>query len=248
MTSRPAASTRPLPQPIPQPMPSAQSQPQPTAQNTATPSRTSAQGRPVPQPVAALNGISHGRTESASSVTRAPPPPPPGRPAAPPKDTYRALYDFSGQSANELTLQKNEIIEIIQQEGNGWWLGKKLDGSAQGWTPSAYLVKEAPKPAPPPAPPAAVAPIVNGNGVVPRPGGRAKATPPAPPAKRPASKKPAPAPTPRDSAVSMSSTGGADGGRGTPDSGKPSLAGGLAEALRARQASMQGKREEEDDW
>lgn len=36
--------------------------------------------------------------------------------------------------------------------------------------------------------------------------------------------------------------GGKDGSRA------PSLAGGLAEALRARQMSMQGKREEDDDW
>lgn len=53
----------------------------------------------------------------------------------------------------------------------------------------------------------------------------------------------------RDSAVSMTMNGS---GRATPESGKstptPSLAGGLAEALRARQASMQGKREEDDDW
>lgn len=48
------------------------------------------------------------------------------------------------------------------------------------------------------------------------------------------------------------SSGGS--GRDTPNSdGKsdgrtPSLAGGLAEALRARQMSMQGKRDEDEDW
>lgn len=101
-------------------------------------------------------------------------------------------------------------------------------------------------PAPPPPPPAA-------NGA-PRPAAKAKPTPPAPPAKRPIGKKPAPTPAPRDSAVSMSSLGvNGDSGRGTPDStrsGTPSLAGGLAEALRARQASMQGKKntDDDDDW
>lgn len=79
----------------------------------------------------------------------------------------------------------------------------------------------------------------------------AKPTPPAPPTKRPVGRgtKPAPPPmAPRDSAVSMSSTAS---GRATPDGGgggKPSLAGGLAEALRARQISMQGKKDEDDDW
>lgn len=154
---------------------------------------------------------------------------------------------------------------------SGWCLVKKLDGSASGWAPSAYL-KEEPqsRPAPPPAPPAPpiaparseptasqnLASALNGSA---RPVAKAKPTPPAPPAKRPvAGKRPAPPPAPRDSAVSMG-TNGSDSvggsGRETPDSsrttGGNSLAGGLAEALRARQMSMQGKRdedEEEDAW
>lgn len=82
------------------------------------------QSRPVPQPVAAVNGFGHGRTDSASSVNRAPPPPPP--PAAPhvaKKDNYKALYDFAGQSQNELTLVKDESIEVLQKEGNGKYPG-----------------------------------------------------------------------------------------------------------------------------
>lgn len=78
---------------------------------------------------------------------------------------------------------------------------------------------------------------------------RSKPTPPAPPAKRPvAGRKPAPPPAPRDSGMSISSNGsGNNSGRSTPT---PSLAGGLAEALRARQSAMQGnaKKEDEDDW
>lgn len=52
----------------------------------------------------------------------------------------------------------------------------------------------------------------------------------------------------------MSSVGAGEGGSGrvTPEpssvGGKPSLAGGLAEALRQRQASMQGKKDDDDDW
>ena len=52
----------------------------------------------------------------------------------------------------------------------------------------------------------------------------------------------------------MSSVGARGGGRGrvTPEpssvGGKPNLAGGLAEALRQRQASMQGKKDDHDDW
>lgn len=280
LASRPAATARPVPQPMPQAQPAAlqpREIPIPSAVqvNPVSSRQSTPQSRPVPQPVAAMNGINRNRSESGSSGTRSVPPPPSRPPvAAPQKDTYKALYDFSGQSGNELTMIKGEIVEIVQKESNGiptlssctstkrrltkllgWWLGKKLDGSSQGWTPSAYLVQEAAKPAPPPPPPAAVAPIANGH--LTAPDGltkKAKPTPPAPPAKRPAGKKPAPPPHPRDSAVSM---GGSSGGSGreTPDGpggakgGGVSLAGGLAEALRARQMATQGRgRDDDDDW
>lgn len=112
LASRPATS-RPVPQP--QPMPNAQPA---VSQSRPIPQPTASQARPVPQPVAALNGIGHGRSESSSSVTRGPPPPPP-QPPAPKKDTYKALYDFPGESANELTLTKDEIIEVVQKANNG---------------------------------------------------------------------------------------------------------------------------------
>ena len=74
------------------------------------------------QPSASLlNGISHARNASSSSG-RVPPPPPPPPPAAPPasrEPTYRALYDFAGQSAGELSMSKDEIILVTQKESNG---------------------------------------------------------------------------------------------------------------------------------
>lgn len=253
-----APSSRPTPQPAHALRNSTQSQavpvqPKPIAQPATT------QSRPIPHPIPTVNGINHGRNESASSISRAPPPPPPAAPPSIQKDTFKALYDFAGQTGTELTMAQDEVVEVLKKEPNGWWLAKKLDGSAQGWAPSAYLTPELPKPTPPPAPPAPPATVIHppprtANGIVPNgtsgrpiPTARAKPTPPAPPTKRPVGKKPAPPPAPRDSAVSMSSTGG-NSGRATPDGGKPSLAGGLAEALRQRQASMQGKRDDDDDW
>lgn len=225
---------------------------QPRQTTAATP-----RPNPVPQPVAALsNGTGHARNVSSSS-TRAPPPPPPAAPPAPREPTYRAMYDFTGQSAGELSIKKDEIILVTQKEGNGqyfpeacldhlasnmvsgWWLASRLDKSASGWAPSAYLEEVLNRPAPPPAPPAPPArPAANGV--------RGKPTPPAPPAKRPASKKPGAVAAARDSGYSGSGASSSD--VGARDSGG-SIAGGLAEALRQRQAAMQGRKAaQDDDW
>jgi myosin-1 len=214
-----------------------------------------AQSQVTPQPAAA--------TRSTPSVSRnLPPPPPPAPPASSREPQYRALYDFAGQSDIEITLRKDELVTIEKKEDNGtlipisricpvtnrevlgWWLAVNSSGK-KGWAPSAYLKEEAPPPPPaapafrptPPPPPAKA----NGNAPV----IRAKPQPPAPPAKRPAAggRKPAPPSAPRDSGTSMTSNGSIDSGRNT-----PSLAGGLAEALRARQSAMQSRRDEEDDW
>lgn len=130
----------------------------------------------------------------------------------------------------------------------GWWLAKTASG--EGWAPSAYLKEEEPpapviRPTPPPPPPVA-APRANGaNGAA----ARAKPAPPAPPAKRPAAGRKPQLPTaPRDSGLSLGGGGngsGTDSGRNTPT---PSLAGGLAEALRARQNAMQKPRDDDEDW
>ena len=253
-----AAARKPAPAP----------QPLPQATQPAT------QSRIVPQPVAAIAtaAATHSRNESTSSV-RAPPPPPPA--AAPKKPTAKVLYDFSSDRANELTIRTGEIVQIVSKEGNGtlspiirrnpecqtniftgWWLCMNMTTSTQGWTPEAYLeeqVAPTPKPAPPPppaAPRATPSPVPNGAGAV--AAAKSKPAPPAPPAKRPnmAGRKPAPPPAPRDSTLSMASgdSSGASG-RGTPNStSNASLAGGLAEALRARQSAMQGKHDDDDDW
>lgn len=142
LASRPAASRPAAPRPVPQPIPQHTPQhtthytpqqipqltPQPVHQQTSQgtmlnyrpdPQPAAAQARPLPQPLAGINGIGHGRSESASSLNRAPPPPPPAGPPAAKKDTFRALYDFAGQTANELTIQKDEILEVVTKDGNG---------------------------------------------------------------------------------------------------------------------------------
>ncbi|KAI0964200.1 class II myosin, variant 2 [Taiwanofungus camphoratus] len=95
---------------------------------------------------------------STSSAVRAPPPPP-GRSVAPPPppsepdvDLYRAKYAFEGQQG-EMTLKKDDVVELVEKNDNGWWLMKK-DG-VEGWAPSNYLElvpKATPAPPPPPLP------------------------------------------------------------------------------------------------
>lgn len=92
--------------------------------------------------------------------------------------------------------------------------------------------------APPPPPPPASRPVsatVGSNGYSTAGAQRGKPTPPAPPAKRPLAKKAVALPEARDSGYSASSVGAGESNSG-------SMAGSLAEALRARQAAMNSQR------
>ncbi|KAK4105669.1 hypothetical protein N658DRAFT_492154 [Parathielavia hyrcaniae] len=219
-------------------------QPRPSAGASAA-ARPAASSRPVPQPqpaaaAAAATSVSnptHTRQQSNSSAVRAPPPPPPpAAPAAKPKITAKALYDFVGTRENELSIKAGQVLEIERKENNGWWLAKSAEGQGPGWVPAAYVeeIKQAAPvaaPRPPPPPPAA-----NGSAA------RAKPGAPQPPAKRPAAgKKPAGLQT-RDSGMSLN---GSDGSRSNTPT--PSLAGSLADALLARKNAM-AKKDDDDDW
>lgn len=83
-----------------------------------SPAASQVQSRPVPQP-AAVAIPSHTRNVSSPSSARHVPPPPPAPPAAPKEPQYRVLYDFVGQSANEITIKKDDLITILQKENNG---------------------------------------------------------------------------------------------------------------------------------
>jgi len=202
--------------------------------------------RPITTPVAApLVAASNGFSSASSGRPAPPPPPPPPLQSQASSDpTCKALWDFAGQSKGEMSVKKGEIVIIVKKENNGWWLARPRgsspeDTSVQGWVPSAYVEEikptayAPPPPPPPPPPPAASRPVptpnVMNNGMN---GGRplgGKPTPPVPPSKRPAK---------RASAVGSE-----------PVAGGNSMAGSLAEALKARQAAMGGgKKKEDGDW
>jgi len=66
---------------------------------------------------------------------------------------YKAKYAFEGQDG-EISLQKDDVVELLQKDDNGWWLVSK-DGE-EGWAPYNYLELVPPKAAsvaiPPPPP------------------------------------------------------------------------------------------------
>lgn len=71
-----------------------------------------------------------------------PPPPPPPPMAKQPDPKFEAAYDFPGSGApSELPLKKGDVVFITRQEPSGWSLGKLLDGSKEGWVPTAYMTE-----------------------------------------------------------------------------------------------------------
>ena len=232
---------------------------------------------PKPAHVASTAAAETGRSRPGSGTSaRAPPPAPPAHPAASREPRYRALYEFQGQTENELNLKKDDLVVILQKENNGerrclvvakatavviftnapifpgWWLAKRPESTAQGWTPSAYLQEETgPRGAPPPPPsstgarPSSTSSSVRapgdrasfrsstGSGAGGSSGGgtaatRAKPAPPAPPAKRPAGRgaRPTPPQPPQPPEPRDSGVSGVGGGSGSGVNGANGTVGG----------------------
>ncbi|CAG7854271.1 Myosin-1 AltName: Full=Class I unconventional myosin; AltName: Full=Type I myosin [Serendipita indica DSM 11827] len=114
---------------------------------------------------------------STSSSAAPPPPPPPARaPVAPPsaKPMYKAKYPFQGQDG-ELSLEKDEIVELVKKDDNGWWLMKR--GNEEGWAPYNYLELVPPAAAPAPPPPPARRPVPTPTAPKPAPTASSNGTP-----------------------------------------------------------------------
>ena len=126
MTKKPAPAARAQPQV--QPLPSgARPNPPPApaaVASVARPQQSNGVNHAAAAAAYAMGIPSHPRTQQTvtPAARTVPPPPPPAPPAAPAKKaepTYRALYDFAGQSANELSMKKDEVIIVLQKEANG---------------------------------------------------------------------------------------------------------------------------------
>ncbi|KAL2754955.1 hypothetical protein ACRALDRAFT_2042781 [Sodiomyces alcalophilus JCM 7366] len=219
---------QPARKPQPRPVPTTPS----TASTTASAVSSSRPVPPTPQPAAQQQAAStaaataalpsHTRNSTgATSAAARPPPPAPPAPPAKAKMRAKVLYDFDGQRENELSVRAGEVIEIVQKENNGWWLGKNSSG--QAWVPAAYVEEMAPEPTP-----------------------VQRAPPPQPPRRPAAARKPVglQAQPARDSVISNGASG-SDNSRSTTPT--PSLGNSLADALLARKNAMQ-QREQDDDW
>ncbi|KAF8922986.1 hypothetical protein EDD21DRAFT_385168 [Dissophora ornata] len=69
----------------------------------------------------------------------APPPPVPSR--SRPQKQVRALYSFDATGDGELSMQKGDIIRIVEEIDEGWWEGEMVDSSGirhTGMFPSNY--------------------------------------------------------------------------------------------------------------
>jgi len=65
----------------------------------------------------------------------------PNAPVAPPRtSTYpkaQALYAYTATAPDELSFNKDAIVNIIQKDPSGWWEGE-VDGQ-RGWIPATYV-------------------------------------------------------------------------------------------------------------
>ncbi|KAJ7170185.1 P-loop containing nucleoside triphosphate hydrolase protein [Mycena filopes] len=141
------------PKPASRPKPAARPLPGKTTPSVAPTPVIRATPAAAPKPAAST--AARAPPAKRNSVAAPPPPPPPPPPAAAPAKAatpmYRAKFDFAGEEG-EMSLTKDDLVELIEEDTNGWWLVKK--GGTQGWAPNNYL-EPAPAPAaaapPPPA-------------------------------------------------------------------------------------------------
>ncbi|KAJ3253354.1 hypothetical protein HK103_000733 [Boothiomyces macroporosus] len=83
---------------------------------------------------------------SNSTVGRGPPPPRPVSVNA--IKQVKVLYDFDGETDQELSIRTGEIISVTEEIDSGWWIGTVVGSNRTGMFPSNYteVLKNTPPP------------------------------------------------------------------------------------------------------
>ncbi|GCB73323.1 hypothetical protein scyTo_0002477 [Scyliorhinus torazame] len=60
---------------------------------------------------------------------------------APVEETVVALYDYTANRSDELTIQRYDIIQVLYKDNASWWFGCLANGK-QGYFPANYVANE----------------------------------------------------------------------------------------------------------
>ncbi|MGH0146310.1 UNVERIFIED_CONTAM: hypothetical protein FKN15_030056 [Acipenser sinensis] len=52
-----------------------------------------------------------------------------------------ALYDYTANRSDELTIHRGEIIQVLYKDNDNWWFGRLANGQ-QGYFPANYVADE----------------------------------------------------------------------------------------------------------
>lgn len=51
------------------------------------------------------------------------------------------MYPYEANRADELTIQPGDVITVLYQDNENWWMGELADGR-QGYFPSNYVMQQ----------------------------------------------------------------------------------------------------------
>ena len=78
------------------------------------------------------------KEEENTSTTRSSPPPPP----TPKEDSLgyvKALYSFEGETEDEISFKKGEILRLLNNDSSDWWGGERLCANDKGEIESGFF-------------------------------------------------------------------------------------------------------------
>jgi len=104
----------------------------------AIPSRAPAAAPAVPKWGGAGGGAKAGPPALPAKKTGPPPPPRAGGG----KPTATALFDNVPDDSDELAFGANDKIEIIKEDGSGWWEGRHVKSGKKGIFPANFVKKD----------------------------------------------------------------------------------------------------------